>query len=179
MTEILLSVTPSVFSWKMLGRGSSFGSISATESWERRYLTHSMLNTSSAIFVYIICSSDSLLGQVWAYSQIESFCLVDFSFITVGNYATGDDATKFLRHSRQPRFSPSPLQHAICKVLSSHLILTLLLLCVFLHCNCLVINRRICIFNRYTEWRLQSFFISGPQSCITTHFEPTFFFTEI
>ena len=38
---------------------------------------------------------------------------------------TEDDATKFLRHSRQPRFCPSPLQYTIYKLLTFHLVLSL------------------------------------------------------
>ena len=48
MTEILLSVNPSVCQLECVGSWVIFGSISADAPWEGRCLTHSTLNASRA-----------------------------------------------------------------------------------------------------------------------------------
>jgi len=48
MTEILFSVSPSVFSWSMLGHGSSLAAFVSPRTEIGRCLTHPTLNTSCA-----------------------------------------------------------------------------------------------------------------------------------
>jgi len=102
-----------------------------------------MTDDGATLFVYVTkYVAMRCKGQVWRALRLNaSASLIALSsrsviFATEKRYSdkqihhqrelnAEDDATKFLRHSRQPRFCPSPLRYTIYKVLTFHLVLSL------------------------------------------------------